>query len=95
MNRHLDGCWRFTTVLQRHLIAGDLFFSFNSFRKNDDDVLVEESGTRVLIDPVSLELLRGSTIDFEDDLMRSSFVVASNPVADSSCGCGSSFVAKI
>jgi Fe-S cluster assembly iron-binding protein IscA len=35
-----------------------------------------------------------TAVDFESDLMRSAFVIQNNPNAASSCGCGSSFVAK-
>ena len=56
----------------------------------DDDLLVEEGGARILIDPVSLDFLAGSEIDFTDDLMGQSFKV-NNPNATSSCGCGTSF----
>lgn len=45
-------------------------------------------------DDLSLEFLRGATVDYESDLMRSAFVVAENPNAAASCGCGSSFTAK-
>lgn len=55
-----------------------------------DDVLVERSGARMLVDPVSLDYLKGSEVDFVDDLMGASFRVR-NPNAQSSCGCGTSF----
>ena len=42
----------------------------------------------------SLEFVRGSTIDFTDEMIRSSFVVANNPNSESACGCGSSFALK-
>jgi iron-sulfur cluster assembly accessory protein len=56
----------------------------------DDDLLLEEGGAKVLIDPVSLDFLAGSEIDFTDDLMGQAFKV-NNPNATSSCGCGTSF----
>ena len=56
----------------------------------DDDVLVQEGDARILIDPVSLDFLAGSEIDFTDDLMGQAFKV-NNPNATSSCGCGTSF----
>jgi iron-sulfur cluster assembly accessory protein len=56
----------------------------------DDDLLVEEGGAKILIDPVSLDFLTGSEIDFTDDLMGQAFKV-NNPNATSSCGCGTSF----
>lgn len=57
---------------------------------NEDDRLFERNGARVVIDEVSLELLKGSEIDFVEDLMGAYFKVE-NPNASSSCGCGSSF----
>jgi iron-sulfur cluster assembly accessory protein len=56
----------------------------------EDDLLLEESGAKILIDPVSLDFLAGAEIDFSDDLMGQSFKV-NNPNATSSCGCGTSF----
>lgn len=55
-----------------------------------DDVVLERDGATVLIDTTSLEFLRGSTIDFVDDLMGSMFKIH-NPQATASCGCGTSF----
>ena len=56
----------------------------------DDDLLIEEAGAKILIDPVSLDFLSGSEIDFTDDLIGQAFKV-NNPNAKSSCGCGTSF----
>ncbi len=56
---------------------------------NDDLVLHQDSAT-VLIDPLSLEFMGGSVIDFADDLIGQSFQIK-NPNAVASCGCGSSF----
>ncbi|SKA10936.1 iron-sulfur cluster insertion protein ErpA [Consotaella salsifontis] len=55
-----------------------------------DDLVVEADGAKVLVDPVSLDFMRGSVIDFVDDLMGQAFQVQ-NPNATSSCGCGTSF----
>ena len=55
-----------------------------------DDVLIRRNGAVVLIDPVSLNYLAGSEIDFVDDLIGSSFRI-NNPQAKASCGCGTSF----
>jgi iron-sulfur cluster assembly accessory protein len=55
-----------------------------------DDLVIERAGARVLIDPVSLEYLGGSEIDFVDDLIGQSFKIR-NPNATASCGCGTSF----
>jgi iron-sulfur cluster assembly accessory protein len=55
-----------------------------------DDVVLERSGAKVVIDQVSLGYLAGSEIDFVDDLIGSSFRIT-NPKATASCGCGTSF----
>ena len=55
-----------------------------------DDVAVERDGATVLIDQVSIGYLKGSEIDFVDELAASEFRVR-NPNAKSSCGCGVSF----
>ncbi|HUO93119.1 MAG TPA: iron-sulfur cluster insertion protein ErpA [Rhizomicrobium sp.] len=56
----------------------------------DDDLVIERDGAVVLIDPVSLDFLKGAEIDFADDLIGSAFKI-NNPNATSSCGCGTSF----
>jgi iron-sulfur cluster assembly accessory protein len=56
----------------------------------DDDVAVTRDGATVLVDPMSLEMLKGAELDFVDDLMGQSFRVK-NPNAVASCGCGVSF----
>ncbi len=56
----------------------------------DDDLVIERGGARVLVDPASLDLLAGSELDFADALMGSHFAVR-NPNAKSACGCGTSF----
>jgi iron-sulfur cluster assembly accessory protein len=58
--------------------------------RSDDDVVIERAGATVLIDPVSLNYMAGSEIDFVDDLIGSSFKI-NNPKATASCGCGTSF----
>jgi iron-sulfur cluster assembly accessory protein len=58
--------------------------------KADDDIVIARDGITMLIDPVSLEYLAGSEIDFVDGLIGASFKV-NNPKAKASCGCGTSF----
>jgi iron-sulfur cluster insertion protein len=55
-----------------------------------DDLVAETDGVRLVVDEVSLELVRGSAVDFVEDLGGASFRVT-NPNAASGCGCGSSF----
>src|SRR3984957_18772998 len=66
-------------------------YSFDVDRSRaEDDVAVTRDGATVLVDPVSLEMLKGAELDFVDDLMGQSFRVK-NPNAVASCGCGVSF----
>ena len=58
--------------------------------QQDDDLVLESQGAKVLIDPISLNYMGGSIIDFVDDLMGQSFQIK-NPNATASCGCGTSF----
>ena len=58
--------------------------------KDDEDSVAETDGVQLVVDAVSLDLLRGSAVDFVEDLGGASFRVT-NPNAASGCGCGSSF----
>lgn len=64
-------------------------FSFDDTRQSED-VVFEQDGVQLVVDEVSLELVKGAEIDFVEDMMGASFQVR-NPNAASSCGCGSSF----
>ena len=55
-----------------------------------DDLVVEQAGARIVVDPASLDLLGGSQLDYTDALMGAHFTVR-NPNATSACGCGTSF----
>ena len=66
-------------------------YKFDTKRaRADDDIVIERAGATVLIDPVSLDYMAGSEIDFVDDLIGSAFKIH-NPQATASCGCGTSF----
>ena len=55
-----------------------------------DDIVTSEGDATLVVDPVSLDLVRGSAVDFVESLGGKSFQVT-NPNAASGCGCGSSF----
>ncbi len=55
-----------------------------------DDLSVERDGVTLVVDAMSLDLVRGSAVDFVDDLGGSAFKVT-NPNATAGCGCGTSF----
>ncbi|KAI4121238.1 MAG: hypothetical protein LQ338_006478 [Usnochroma carphineum] len=63
----------------------------------EDDTVFEASdgsGAKVVMDEPSLELLKGSKVDFTMELIGSQFKIVGNPAATSSCGCGTSFDIK-
>ncbi|NXR93045.1 ISCA2 protein, partial [Hypocryptadius cinnamomeus] len=51
-------------------------------------------GARVVVDVDSLAFVKGSMVDFSQELIRSSFQVVSNPQAEKGCSCGTSFSVK-
>lgn len=55
-----------------------------------DDSVAETDGVRLVVDPVSLDLVRGASVDFVESLGGAAFRVT-NPNAASGCGCGASF----
>lgn len=59
-------------------------------QRNEDDHVFNRDGVGVVVDDVSLDLLRGAEVDFVEDLIGSYFSIR-NPNATSTCGCGSSF----
>lgn len=60
----------------------------------EEDIIFVKDGMRVVVDQTSLDLLEGSTIDYVQEMIRSSFAVVANPQSESACGCGSSFAVK-
>lgn len=64
-------------------------FSFDEENK-EGDLLVEKEGVTLAVDPMSLEYLGGSTVDYVTGLEGSRFTIE-NPNATSTCGCGASF----
>jgi iron-sulfur cluster insertion protein len=59
-------------------------------QQDADDTVVETDGVKLVVDAMSLDLVRGSAVDFVEDLGGAAFRVT-NPNAQSGCGCGSSF----
>ena len=57
---------------------------------DDEDIVFDYKNAKVLIDRTSIELIKGSKIDYVNELIGSSFKIT-NPQASSSCGCGTSF----
>ena len=51
----------------------------------------EKDGMKVVSDKLSLELIKGSTVDYEVELIKSAFIVKDNPQSSTKCSCGISF----
>lgn len=64
-------------------------FSFDD-AVNDDDTVVNNKGASLLVDPLSFQYLMGARIDYVEGLEGARFIV-DNPMAATTCGCGSSF----
>ncbi|KAG6028751.1 hypothetical protein E4U19_000367 [Claviceps sp. Clav32 group G5] len=74
---------------------------------NDDDSIFQfaqdgegsasssSTDARIILDGPSLDLLKGSKVDFTTELIGSQFKIVDNPYATSSCGCGTSFDIKL
>lgn len=64
-------------------------FSFEE-EAAEDDTVVDQKGAALLIDPLSYQYLVGARVDYVENLEGARFVV-NNPMASTTCGCGSSF----
>src|SRR4030042_6211998 len=56
----------------------------------ENDVVIEHDGVKLLVDPESAPLLEGAEIDYVEDVLKRGFTIF-NPNAVKSCACGSSF----
>jgi len=65
-------------------------FTFDEEKNEDDFEFPINEQYNVLVDAMSMQYLQGAKIDYKEELMGSQFVI-SNPNAQSTCGCGSSF----
>jgi iron-sulfur cluster assembly accessory protein len=68
-------------------------FSYEMFFDTDqtgEDLVVDYSGVKVVVDPSSAQLLSGATLDYTDGLQGAGFAI-DNPNAQRTCGCGQSF----
>ncbi|KAJ1959114.1 [4Fe-4S] proteins maturation [Dipsacomyces acuminosporus] len=61
----------------------------------ENDIIIDRNGAKMVIDDVSLPLVRGATIDWQDRLIGQAFLVVANPQSSGGCGCGASFEIKL
>jgi iron-sulfur cluster assembly accessory protein len=74
--------------------CGGFSYHFDVFPQKEigkDDVVFDQKDQKVVVDDVSLGLVKDCEIDYYEEMVKSSFRVTKNSMADSSCGCGSSF----
>jgi len=76
------------------LRSDDTIFVFAADENMAGDAVVGLEGPKIVLDTASLELLKGSKVDFTQELIGSQFKIVDNPFATSSCGCGTSFDIK-
>lgn len=100
------GCHGFQYLMSLVTIPGQDAQEWSSIVGEDDSILQyypddvdpdaeSRGGPRIILDEPSLQLLKGSKIDFTKELIGSQFKVIDNPYATSSCGCGTSFDIKM
>ncbi|KAM7526055.1 hypothetical protein LguiA_015957 [Lonicera macranthoides] len=59
-----------------------------------DDRVFERDGVKLVVDKISLDFVKGATVDYVEELIRSAFQVSTNPSAVGGCSCKSSFMVK-
>lgn len=70
--------------------SGLSYEMFFDSEKADDDIISEQGGINVAVDPASAPYLAGATLDYKDGLQGAGFAI-NNPNVTKSCGCGNSF----
>ncbi|KAF5207995.1 Iron-sulfur cluster insertion protein erpa [Thalictrum thalictroides] len=63
-------------------------------KTNSDDRVFEKEGVKLVVDNISYDFVKGATVDYVEELIRSAFVVTENPSAVGGCSCKSSFMVK-
>ncbi|XP_038893859.1 iron-sulfur assembly protein IscA-like 2, mitochondrial [Benincasa hispida] len=63
-------------------------------KTNPDDRVYEKEGVKLIVDNISYDFVKGATIDYVEELIRSAFIVSTNPSAVGGCSCKSSFMVK-
>ncbi|GLT89991.1 hypothetical protein SLE2022_079450 [Rubroshorea leprosula] len=63
-------------------------------KMNPDDRVFQREGVKLVIDDISYDFVKGATVDYVEELIRSAFQVSTNPSAVGGCSCKSSFMLK-
>jgi iron-sulfur cluster assembly protein/iron-sulfur cluster insertion protein len=70
--------------------SGYSYEMFFDTEKDAEDMVLEQLGVAVVVDPSSAQMLVGATLDYKDGLQGAGFAI-DNPSAQKTCGCGQSF----
>lgn len=70
-------------------------FAIDTQIKPEEDSVIEKDDCKVVIDTESLEFLKGSTIDYYEEIIRAGFRIIDNPNSEQACSCGTSFSVKL
>ncbi|KAL3646867.1 hypothetical protein CASFOL_009411 [Castilleja foliolosa] len=103
-----DSCVRRMKELQADEASGKLLrlsieaggcsgFQYNfslDDKTNDDDRIFEKDGVKLVVDNISYDFVKGASVDYVEELIRSAFQVSTNPSAVGGCSCKSSFMVK-
>jgi iron-sulfur cluster insertion protein len=65
-------------------------FSLDNASPGPQDIIFENHGAQVIVDDISLGVIKGSQLDYTEDLAQAGFAIK-NPNATAKCGCGNSF----
>ena len=90
-NEPSSGASRFRISVAGGGCAGFQYvFKVDDTQSKEGEIFGEEQG-EVIIDDISLTLLKGAALDYEEELIGAQFVIKNNPQATTSCGCKTSF----
>ncbi|CEF65770.1 FeS cluster biogenesis domain and Ribosomal protein L27 family and FeS cluster insertion protein family-containing protein [Strongyloides ratti] len=70
-------------------------FRFDNILNKNQDLVFGDNDAKVVVDDISMEYLKGATVDYVSELLRTSFKIVKNPIAEKGCSCGSSFAPRL